>query len=120
MNHEQAASFARAWVKAWNERDVEEVLRHFAEDVVFTSPLAARVMPESAGVIRGKESLRRYWNEALRHNADLHFELLEAYSGVDTLVIRFRTQEGTDRCEVLTFRSGLVRSGHGTYRATEG
>ena len=120
MNNEQAASFARAWVKAWNDRNVEEVLSHFAEDVVFTSPLATRVIPESAGVIHGKESLRRYWNEALRHNDDLHFELIEVYSGVDTLVIRFRTPQGTDRCEVLTFRSGLVHAGHGTYQVSEG
>lgn len=119
MNDEQAVAFARGWVRAWNDRDVEEILSHFAEDVIFTSPLAARVMPESAGVLEGKDALRRYWNEALRHSADLHFELLEVYSGVDTLVIRFRTQQGMDRCEVLTFRSGLVRAGHGTYQATK-
>jgi hypothetical protein len=27
---------------------------------------------------------------------------------------------GVDRCEVLTFDEGLVRTGHGTYPATSG
>jgi SnoaL-like domain len=91
------------------------VLSHFADDAVFTSPLADRVMPGSGGVIRGKEALRRYWTEALRHNPGLRFELLGVYFGVNALVIRFRNQEGTDRCEILAFSGGLVRAGHGTY-----
>ncbi len=33
---------------------------------------------------------------------------------------RFRTEQGTDRCEVLTFGAGLVRTGHGTYPAGNG
>ena len=111
----EAKTFARRWVEAWNDRDVEAVLGHFADDAVFTSPLAGRVVPGSAGVLRGKEALREYWTEALRLSAQLHFDLVGVYSGVSTLVIRFRTQDGADRCEVLTFSGGLVQSGHGTY-----
>jgi hypothetical protein len=48
-------SYADAWVRAWNAHDVEAVLDHFADDVVFTSPVAARVVPESGGVVRGKD-----------------------------------------------------------------
>jgi hypothetical protein len=107
VDQEGAARFARRWVKDWNGRDVEAVLSHFADDAVFTSPLADRAVPGSGGVISGKEALRHYWTEALRHNPGLHFQLLGAYAGVDTLVIRFRTQGGTDRCEVLTFSGGL-------------
>jgi hypothetical protein len=118
MTNEEALAFADRWVRAWNDRDVEAVLAHFADDATFTSPLAARVIPGSDGVIRGKEPLRRYWNEALRHNPGLRFTLVGVYSGVDTLVIHFQNQEGTDRCEVLTFASGLVRTGHGTYSAS--
>lgn len=117
MTNEEAQAFARRWVRAWNDRDVEAVLAHFDDDAIFTSPLATQVIPGSGGVIRGKESLRHYWNEALRHNPGLHFELIGVYSGVDTLVIRFRNQEGTDRCEVLAFDSGRVQTGHGTYLA---
>jgi hypothetical protein len=120
MTAEEAAAYARRWVQAWNDRDVEEVLSHFADDALFTSPLAPSVIPGSDGVIRGKESLRRYWNEALRRNPRLHFELVGVYSGVETLVIHYRTQEGTDRCEILTFSSGLVQTGHGTYPAAGG
>ena len=33
-----AAEFAARWAAAWNRRDVEAVLAHFHDDVVFTSP----------------------------------------------------------------------------------
>ena len=120
MNHEEALAFAERWVKEWNDHDIEAVLTHFAEDVVFTSPLAERLFPQSGGVISGKDALRRYWAEGVRRAPGLCFELLGVYAGTDTIVIRFRTEQGVDRCEVLTFDGGLVRSGHGTYPAASG
>lgn len=114
MNQIDAVAFAERWLKDWNDHDIEAVLTHFADDAVFTSPLAQRLFPESGGVLRGKDALRRYWAEGLRQGPGLRFELLGVYAGIDTIVIRFRNERGADRCEVLTFEEGLVRAGHGT------
>ncbi|HTR94462.1 MAG TPA: nuclear transport factor 2 family protein [Trebonia sp.] len=118
MNHDEAMAFAEHWVKAWNDHDVEAVLAHFADDAVFTSPLATRIFPDSGGAVRGKDALRQYWNAGVRGNPALRFELLGVYAGVDTLVIRFRNEQGADRLEVLTFDGYLVRTGHGTFLAS--
>jgi hypothetical protein len=96
------------------------LLAHFADDAVFTSPLAERLFPESGGSLGGKDALRRYWTEGVRRGPGLHFELLGVYAGTDTIVIRFRNEHGVDRCEVLTFAGGLVRTGHGTNLAASG
>jgi hypothetical protein len=48
---------------------------------------------------------------------DHDVELLGARYGVNTIVIRFRAQDGTERAEVLSFSGGLARIGHGTYAA---
>jgi hypothetical protein len=96
-------SFADEWVRAWN-------------DVVFTSPVAARVVPESGGVVRGKAALRDYWTTALSQQADLHFDVIGVYRGESTLVINYRNHRGQLVNEVLTFDGdSLVREGHGTY-----
>jgi hypothetical protein len=71
-------------------------------------------------VLGGKDALRRYWTEGVRRGPGLHFELLDVYAGTDTIVIRFRNEHGVDRCEVLTFAGGLVRTGHGTNLAASG
>ena len=65
MDHADAAAFVDDWVQAWNAHDLEKVLSHFADDVVFSSPLAAELLDDSDGVIRGKAALRTYWTEGL-------------------------------------------------------
>ena len=115
MDTAQAQAFARDWADAWNRRDIEAVLAHFHDDVVFTSPVAARVVPESGGVVRGKEALRAYWAAVLPLVPDLHFELLGVYRGQSQLVINYRNERGGLVNEVLIFDGGLVREGHGTY-----
>ena len=109
------AEFATRWIAAWNARDIEAVLADYADDVVFTSPTAARFVPESGGTIRGKEALRGYWEVALQANPDLHFELLGVYVGVDTVVLHYQNQDGGLVSEVLTLRNGLVSVGHATH-----
>jgi ketosteroid isomerase-like protein len=110
--------FADDWIRAWNNRDVEAVLAHYADDVVFTSPTARRVVPESGGTIHGKQALRDYWTRALRGNPGLHFELAGVYQGVDTLVLHYRNQLGAFVNEVLTFQDGLAAVGHATHLRT--
>lgn len=108
-------TFARTWAEAWNRRDVEAVLRHFADDARFTSPVAKQIGYAADGVVDGKDGLRRYWTAALGKNPDLHFRVLSVFAGADTLVIRYVNQVGTERVEVLVFRNGLVASGHGAF-----
>lgn len=116
MGTPEPESFADHWIRAWNNRDVEAVLTHYADDVVFTSPTARRVVPASGGTIYGKHELREYWTRALRGNQGLHFELVGVYQGVDTIVLHYRNQVGAFVNEVLTFRDGLVAVGHATHR----
>lgn len=111
----EPSTFADDWVRAWNAHDVEAVLAHFHEDVLFSSPVAARVLPDSGGVVRGKDALRRYWTTALAGMPDLHFEVLDVYRGESVLVIHYRNQRGGLVNEVLIFDGDRVREGHGTY-----
>ena len=87
MDLAAARNFVAQWVTDWNAHDLDGLLGHFAEDVVFTSPAAAQLNASSGGVVRGKAALREYWTEGLRRIPDLHFEVVASYVGIDTLVI---------------------------------
>lgn len=117
MDRAEAQTFAESWLQAWNAHDLDAVLSHFTDDVVFTSPIAAKIVEGSDGVIRGKAALREYWQEGLRRIPDLRFELRGIYVGQTTLVINYRNQSGGLVNEVLTFDGHLVMAGHGTYLA---
>ena len=119
MNHSDAVAFADRWLAAWNSHDIEAVLTHFTDDVVFTSPVAAQVVPDSAGVLRGKEALRSYWTTAIDRIPDLHFSLVAVYAGIDHVVINYRNHVGGLVCEVLRMSGPLVSEGHGTYLTSD-
>jgi hypothetical protein len=111
--------FAEQWISNWNNRNLEAVLGDYAENVIFTSPTARRVVPETGGTVLGKDALRRYWMLALKGNSDLHFDLVGVYAGVSTLALNYRNQKGGLVVEVLTFEDGLVTVGHATHVQTE-
>lgn len=117
MTPVDADAFTRDWCRAWNAHDVEAVLAHFHDDVVFSSPVAARLVPESGGVVRGKDALRQYWGAALLVFPELAFEVVMTYVGTQAMVINYRNHLGALVNEVLIFEGGLVREGHGTYLA---
>lgn len=72
-DQKSATEFAVRWAADWNRRDVEAVLAHFNDDVVFASPTALAVV--GAPVVRGKAALRDYWNAALARITALRFRV---------------------------------------------
>jgi ketosteroid isomerase-like protein len=110
-----AAGFASRWEAAWNAHDLAELLGHFSDDVVFTSPVAAQLIEGSGGVILGKDALRDYWTLGLKLIPDLRFTVEGVYAGLDVIVINYRNQRGNLVSEVLRFDGETVVEGHGTY-----
>ena len=91
---EFARSFAREWVAAWNSHDLDAILRHYADDFTMTSPVIRGVAEEPSGVLVGKRAVAAYWAKALCANPRLHFELVDAFAGVDSVVICYRGHRG--------------------------
>jgi hypothetical protein len=116
MSPESAQTFARQWVDAWNAHDLDGVLAHFTDDAEFASPVAAQLLPETRGVLRGKDAIRAYWAIGLERIPDLHFEVVDVYTGMDVVVIHYRNHVGGLVNEVLHVNEdGLVMRGFGTY-----
>jgi hypothetical protein len=94
-------AFAADWIDCWNRRDLEAMLSHYAEDARMNSPLARRLTGNA--VITGVDRLRAYWTEGLARRPNLHFELIEAFPGADSLAIQYRDETGRRVIETLIF-----------------
>jgi ketosteroid isomerase-like protein len=107
-----AHRFAAEWIALWNARDLDAILSHYTEDIVFHSPRIAVVMGEPVDFVSGKPALRHYWAQALARSKDLHFDFERAYLGSDSLTIAYRNHRGQSAAETLTFNSQhlVVRS----------
>jgi hypothetical protein len=97
-------TFAADWVAAWNRRDLDAILAHYADGVEFTSPFAARLTGD--GTVRGKDALRAYFAAALAKFPDLHFRLRHALPGVNGLVLVYDSVENLLAAEVFEFDAG--------------
>lgn len=115
MDPEFALRFAEEWQAGWNAHDIERLLVHYTDDVVFRSPYIVHRGQDPAGEVRGKEALRNYWETGLAQQPDLHFTVNDVRVSVDTAVINDRNQHGHSVSEVLRFRGELVSWGCGAY-----
>jgi ketosteroid isomerase-like protein len=109
-------TFAEEWITAWNERDLDRILSHYAEKVVFRSPRIVLVTGNATGVVRGIDALRAYWQQALDRNPNLRFELERVYASKDAITIAYRNHRGQSAAETLIFdERGLVMGGLAAY-----
>ena len=106
-------AFADRWISEWNHKDVEAVLAHFSEDVVFTSPRAKAIVGSSR--VEGKSSLREYWTKAINRIRTIRFTLNCVMSDGDRMSIVYIAEIDGERMrsvESLVFGDdGLVRDG---------
>jgi hypothetical protein len=113
MTQAAAHDFATRWVAAWNAHDLEAILAFYASDVVFSSPIAAKAVPNSDGRLFGTASLRTYWSAGLRARPSLHFALMHVACGIGHLVLVYRNQEDMVCAESFAFApTGLIAESH--------
>jgi ketosteroid isomerase-like protein len=112
-----AQSFADQWISDWNRKDVEAVLSHFSEGVVFTSPRAKAIF--GSPKVEGKPGLREYWTTAISRIQTVRFTLDYVISEGDRIGIVYVAEIDGKRLravEFLTFgEDGMVREGEGMY-----
>lgn len=108
-----ARAFADRWISDWNNKDVEAVLGHFSENVVFTSPRAKAVLGSPR--VEGKSRLREYWTKAIYRIQAIRFTLDYVISDGDRMSIVYLAEMDGKRMRAVEFfvfgDDGRVREG---------
>jgi SnoaL-like domain len=98
---EQAREFARQWISAWNLQDLESILSHYSEEVVFSSPFVGRLGAGVSGSLYGRTALLKYFTAALEKFPSLRFDLRAVLLGVDTVTILYDSENGLLAAETM-------------------
>lgn len=100
-----AEKFAAEWISAWNSRDLDRILSHYAEDFEMHSPMIAQVAGEPSGRLQGKEKVRFCWEKALELAPGLKFDLITVLLGVESITLYYYSKGARGRvaAEVLHF-----------------
>jgi len=112
MDLERANEFAKDWIEAWNDHDLERIISHYEKSLEFKSPIILERYPDSSGIILHRDKLREYFAIGLEKNPDLRFHLLEILTGTDSLVLYYENARGGKTAELFEFneRGKVVRS----------
>ena len=94
-----ALEFAKAWEDGWNSHDLNTIMEHYREDIVFRSQKAVALV--GVGEIHGKAALRAYWAAALARQPDLKFCVQDVFVGHEMMVISYLNHRGVLAAETL-------------------
>jgi ketosteroid isomerase-like protein len=98
----EARALAVSWIAAWNSGDLERVFALYTDDFEMRSPLIAERGFSADGVLRGKEAIRPYWGQGIANaKPPLEFVLIDAYGGVGTVAVHYRSVGRKHVIEVL-------------------
>jgi len=100
---EKAAEFASEWYEAWNAHDVDRILSHYAEDIVFTSPFV--IHGDVNMTMHGKTEVVKHVRRAFERVPDLHFEPIETLVGVTGVVLYYQGVFGFKVAELMNLDS---------------
>ena len=117
---EKTADYVKRWVTAFESKDLDRVLAFYTDDVIFHSPLVARLSHDPSGTVRGKEALRAYVKKGFEVFDHIEFSVLDVLRGVDSIAIHYKGITGTHVVEVLFFDTdGMVRESYVHYASPE-
>lgn len=101
LTESDAKGLAAEWIAAWNSHDLDAILSHYDENVVLTSPVAAKILSDPLGTVKGRSALREYFKRGLEVYPDLRFELEDMMFGLSSIVLCYRNQKGTKTAEFM-------------------
>lgn len=105
-------TFAKTWIDAFNARDIDAILAHYAETIVHASPTVVRILGEPSGIVRGKAALRAYFDKALAAaGPELHYDVTKTYVGAHGVTLLYHRTGGGGKLVAETFHfdsNGLV------------
>ena len=111
MNHNNRA-IALAWFEAFNAHDLEQLLNLYHSNAEHYSPKLKLRHPETKGLIKGREALRAWWQDAFDRLPSLRYEVISLTANQDRVFMEYRRHlEGEEDmlvAEVLEIRDRKI------------
>src|SRR6185312_6204073 len=106
LTDKEVQEFAKQWVESWNSHNLDEIMSHYAADVILVSPVAARILNDPSGTVSGREAVLGYFRRGLEAYPNLKFELIDVMWGLSSLVLYYVNQNGTKTGEFMEMGPG--------------
>jgi len=112
MSAQNNKQIATKWFEAFNAHDLEKLLSLYNDNAQHYSPKLKIRMPETQGLIKGKQALREWWQDAFDRLPTLQYDVIKLTADEDQVFMEYiRRVDGEDDLsvgEVLQIDNGLI------------
>ena len=112
MTSQKNLSIAHSWFEAFNSHNLEKLLSLYDDEAEHFSPKLKVRHPETNGLVKGKEALHSWWNDAFERLPSLHYKVTSLTANADRVFMEYlRTVEEEDAmlvAEVLDIREDKI------------
>jgi predicted SnoaL-like aldol condensation-catalyzing enzyme len=112
MSAQTNKQIALKWFEAFNEHDLEKLLQLYNNNAQHYSPKLKIRMPETAGLIIGKQALRDWWKDAFDRLPSLQYEVIKLTADDEQVFMEYirhvKGEEDLSVGEVLQIDNGLI------------
>jgi len=112
MSTQNNKLIATKWFAAFNEHHLENLLSLYDDNAQHFSPKLKIRMPETQGLIKGKQALREWWKDAFDRLPSLQYEVIKLTADEEQVFMEYiRHVEGEEDLsvgEVLQIKNGLI------------
>ncbi len=110
--HTANKHIATIWFEAFNEHNLEKLLSLYDDTAQHYSPKLKARLPETKGLIKGKDALRSWWQDAFDRLPTLRYEVIKLTADEEQVFMEYiRHVEGEEDLsvgEVLQIENGLI------------
>lgn len=112
MKAEENKQIATKWFKAFNDKNLNDLLELYDDDAQHYSPKLKQRQPETRGLIMGKAQLRAWWADAFERLPSLSYEVVRLTADDQQVFMEYtRFVDGEEPLsvgEVLEIENGKI------------
>ena len=95
MTSTKNLSIAHKWFEAFNNHNLDQLLSLYDDDAEHFSPKLKVKKPETNGLVKGKQSLHDWWEEAFEQLPTLHYKVTSLTANENRVFMEYvRTVQG--------------------------
>ena len=106
------AQITKQWLQAFNEHNLEKLLSLYDNNAIHFSPKLKIRKPETNGLIKGKEAMRLWWQDAFDRFPELFYHVQTITANEDRVFMEYirivSGEENMNVAEVLDIKNSLI------------
>jgi ketosteroid isomerase-like protein len=102
-DHLKLSELAKDWINAWNNGDINSLINHYADEVVFYSSAAKRRWNVHEGKLSGKDALENHFRKAFEEFPTMKITLRKLLQGTDGVLLVYERENGKMMADFVQF-----------------